>query len=74
MSFSVTGARVDVVLFYFVYPLAEAEPQDWVVDTAGHEGGYTHRVAWGTWPPLATNFVNNTRNSQAEKSAFSIIQ
>ena len=51
MSFSVTGARVDVVLFYFVYPLAEAEPQDWVVDTAGHEGGYTQQ-GLGSWPTI----------------------
>ena len=46
-----TGARVDVVLFYFVYPLVEAGAQSWVVDTAGHEGGYTQQ-GLGCWPTI----------------------
>ena len=78
-----TGARVDVALFYFVYPLVEA-------GGSGLGSGYCwsrgwlypagvgllahHRVVLGTRPPFATNVVNNTRNFQAEKSAFSITQ
>ena len=39
MSFSVTGAHVCVVLFYFVYSFIGAGAHRWVVDTAGHRGG-----------------------------------
>ena len=51
-----TGARVDVALFYFVCPLVEAggsglRAQGWVVDTAGHEGGYTQQ-GLGCWPTI----------------------
>ena len=35
MSFSVTGAHVCVVLFYFVYPFVGTGARGWVVDTAG---------------------------------------
>ena len=40
MLFSVTGAHVGVVLFYFVYAFIGAGARGWVVDTAGHGGGY----------------------------------
>ena len=49
-----TGARVDVALFYFVYPLVEAgglRAQGWVVDTDGHEGGY-NQLGLGCWPTI----------------------
>ena len=49
MSFSVTGAHVGVVLFYFVYSLVEAGAQSWIVDTAGQGGGYTQQ-GLGCWP------------------------
>ena len=39
MSFSVTGAHVCVVLFYFVYAFVGVGAHGGVVDTAGHEGG-----------------------------------
>ena len=39
MSFSVTGAHVCVVLFYFVHLFIGAGARGWVVDTAGHRGG-----------------------------------
>ena len=39
MSFSVTGANVGVVSFYFVYPFFGARARGWVVYTAGHGGG-----------------------------------
>ena len=54
MCFSVTGAHVGVVLFYFVYPLVEA--QGWIVDTAGHEGGYTQQ-GLGCWPTIGFGFI-----------------
>ena len=38
MSFSVTGACVCVVLFYFIHPFIGAEPRGCVVDTVGHGG------------------------------------
>ena len=47
-----TGARVDVVLLYFVYPFVELGARGWAVDTAGHEGGYIQQ-GLGCWPTTA---------------------
>ena len=53
MSFSVTGAHVCVVLFYFVYLFIEegGGACGWVVDTPGHRGGsILHGL--GCWPTV----------------------
>ena len=51
MSFSVTGAHVFVVLFYFVYPFIGAGAHAWVMDTAGQEGG-SILLGLGYWPTV----------------------
>ena len=51
MSFSVTGAQVCVVIFYFVYPFVGVGAPARVVDTAGHEGGSILQ-GLGCWPTI----------------------
>ena len=49
MSFSVTGARVCVVLFYFIHPFIGAERRGCVVDSVGH-GGSSILLGLRCWP------------------------
>ena len=49
MSFSVTGAHVCVVLFYFVYLFVGVGARGWFVDTAGLGGGSILQ-GLGCWP------------------------
>ena len=58
MSFSVTGAHVCVVLFYFVYPFIGVGARAWVMDTAGHEGGFILQ-GLGCWPTVGLFWVRD---------------
>ena len=65
MSFSVTGAHVCVVLFYFVYLFVGVGAHGWVVDTAG-QGGGSILQGLGCWPTVGLFYFGHLTSTCKE--------